>query len=86
MDPRGQLVPSSGRSGATGSVPALNERYICPLNGYALTREVNWQDFGCLVTPNLTVGEVLQRDKRRAPGPNSGDVRGLRHVNQNVPR
>lgn len=29
--------------------------------------EVDWEDFSCLVTPNLTVGEVLQYDKRRIP-------------------
>lgn len=32
---------------------------------------VDWSDFGCLVTPNLTVGEILQWDKRRTPGPNA---------------
>jgi len=29
--------------------------------------EVDWEDFSCLVTPNLTVGEMLQYDKRRIP-------------------
>lgn len=32
---------------------------------------VDWNDFNSLVTPNLTVGEVLQWDKRRTPGPNA---------------
>jgi len=31
--------------------------------------EVQWSDFSCLVTPNLTVGEILQWDARRIPGP-----------------
>jgi hypothetical protein len=40
-------------------------------SGEAMPASVDWADFGCLVTPNLTVGEVLQWDKRRIPGPNS---------------
>lgn len=32
---------------------------------------VDWSDFSCLVTPNLTVGEILQWDTRRIPGPAS---------------
>jgi len=43
--------------------------------GGALPSSVNWGDFDCLVTPNLTVGEVLQWDKRRVPGPGAS-VRG----------
>lgn len=39
--------------------------------GEALPSSVDWEDFDCLVTPNLSVGEVLQWDKRRVPGPNS---------------
>ena len=39
--------------------------------GEALLAEVDWSDFDCLVTPNLTVGEVLQWDRRRTPGPNA---------------
>jgi hypothetical protein len=35
--------------------------------------EVDWGDFSCLITPNLTVGEVLQWDKRRTP---QGSMRG----------
>jgi len=35
--------------------------------------EIDWGDFSCLVTPNLTVGEVLQWDRRRAP---QGSMRG----------
>jgi len=35
--------------------------------GEAMTASVDWNDFGGLVTPNLTVGEVLQWDKRRVP-------------------
>jgi hypothetical protein len=40
-------------------------------SGEALTAQVDWQDFGCLVTPHLTVGEILQWDRRRIPGPNA---------------
>jgi hypothetical protein len=29
--------------------------------------DVDWEDFDCLLTPNITVGEVLQYDKRRIP-------------------
>lgn len=39
--------------------------------GEALPAEVDWDDLNCLITPNLTVGEVLQWDRRRTPGPNS---------------
>ena len=40
--------------------------------GVQLTAEaVDWSDFNCLVTPNLTVGEVLQWDRRRTPAANS---------------
>lgn len=39
--------------------------------GEALLAQVDWSDFNCLVTPNLTVGEVLQWDTRRIPGPNA---------------
>lgn len=38
--------------------------------GEAMPREVDWSDFNCLVTKNLTVGEILQWDKRRIPGAN----------------
>ena len=38
-------------------------------SGEFMHPEVDWSDFSCLVTPNLTVGEVLQWDKRRIPGP-----------------
>ena len=40
----------------TGAVPGM-------------AHEVDWNDFSCLVTPNLSVVEVLQYDKRRIPGP-----------------
>ena len=40
-------------------------------SGKAVLSSVDWTDFGCLVTPNLTVGEILQWDKRRIPGPNT---------------
>lgn len=40
-------------------------------SGEALPASVDWSDFNCLVTTNLTVGEILQWDKRRIPGPNS---------------
>lgn len=36
-----------------------------------MNTEVDWSDFGCMVTPNLSVGEILQYDKRRIPGPSS---------------
>jgi hypothetical protein len=36
--------------------------------GEAMQAEVDWSDF-CLVTPNLSVGEILRFDKRRIPGP-----------------
>lgn len=39
--------------------------------GEAMPAEVDWSDFDCLITPNLTVGEVLQWDRRRTPGPDS---------------
>lgn len=39
--------------------------------GEAMPAEVDWSDFNCLVTPNLTVGEVLQWDRRRTPSPDS---------------
>jgi hypothetical protein len=38
-------------------------------SGEAMQAEVDWSDFNCLVTPSLSVGEVLQWDKRRIPGP-----------------
>lgn len=41
-------------------------------SGEALTRDIDWKDFNCLVTPNLSVGEILQWDIRRAPAPASG--------------
>lgn len=41
------------------------------LSGEAMPASVDWADFDSLVTPNLTVGEVLQWDKRRIPGPNA---------------
>lgn len=37
--------------------------------GEAMQAEVDWNDFNCLVTPNLSVGEILQWDNRRIPGP-----------------
>jgi uncharacterized protein YcbK (DUF882 family) len=39
--------------------------------GQAQTSEIDWSDFACLVTKNLTVGEILQYDKRRIPGSNA---------------
>lgn len=36
-------------------------------SGEAMPSSVDWGDFGCLVTSNLTVGEILQWDKRRVP-------------------
>lgn len=39
--------------------------------GEALVAEIDWSDFDCLVTPNLTVGEILQWDRRRIPGPDA---------------
>jgi hypothetical protein len=35
--------------------------------GEAVPSSVDWEDFDCLVTPHLTVGEVLQWDRRRIP-------------------
>lgn len=40
-------------------------------SGEASPASVDWSDFNCLVTTNLTVGEILQWDKRRTPGPDS---------------
>ena len=40
-------------------------------SGEFMRPEVDWNDFDCRVTPNLTVGEVLQWDRRRIPGPAS---------------
>lgn len=39
--------------------------------GEAMPSSVDWGDFDCLITPHLTVGEVLQWDKRRTPGADS---------------
>lgn len=39
--------------------------------GQTPAASVDWDDFNCLVTPNLTVGEILQWDKRRTPGSDS---------------
>lgn len=39
--------------------------------GISPTGAIDWSDFNCLVTLNLTVGEVLQWDKRRIPRANS---------------
>jgi hypothetical protein len=44
----------------------LQDAKVQPTSG-----AVDWLDFSCLVTPNLTVGEVLQWDSRRTPGANS---------------
>jgi hypothetical protein len=52
--------------------PVHKEVEAPPENG-----KVNWADFNCLVTPNLTVGEVLQYDKRRAPKPGSADEKRI---------
>jgi hypothetical protein len=38
-----------------------------------VTPKVDWADFGCLVTPHCTVGEVLQWSAARAPKPGSAD-------------
>ena len=40
-------------------------------NGPGMATEVDWADFTCQVTPNLSVGEILQWDKRRVPGPSA---------------
>ena len=40
-------------------------------DGPGMATEVDWADFTCQVTPNLTVGEILQWDKRRIPGPSA---------------
>jgi len=45
--------------------------------GEALPQAVDWGDMNCLVTKNLTVGEVLQWDARRAPAANSADIRRI---------
>jgi hypothetical protein len=37
--------------------------------GESMRPQVDWSDFNCLVTPNLSVGEILQWDRRRIPGP-----------------
>lgn len=42
--------------------------------GEAIPAIVDWRDFACLVMPNLTVGEVLQWDKRRTPAASSAVV------------
>jgi hypothetical protein len=39
--------------------------------GEAMQAEVDWSDFNCLVTPNLTVGEILMFSKARIPSANS---------------
>jgi hypothetical protein len=45
--------------------------------GEALVAAVDWSDFNCLVTPNLTVGEVLQFDRRRTPKAGSSACKQL---------
>jgi hypothetical protein len=40
-------------------------------SGEAVPSSVDWEDFNCLVTPHLTVGEVLQWDRRRIPAAGS---------------
>ena len=37
-------------------------------SGEEMQAEIDWSDFACKVTPNLSVGEILQFDKRRIPG------------------
>lgn len=37
----------------------------------AVEADIDWSDFNSMVTANLSVGEVLQWDKRRIPGPNA---------------
>jgi uncharacterized protein YcbK (DUF882 family) len=44
----------------------LQDAKVQPTSG-----AVDWSDFNCLVTPNLTVGEMLQWDRRRMPAANS---------------
>lgn len=39
--------------------------------GQVVEAQIDWSDFACLVTKNLAVGEILQYDKRRIPGPNA---------------
>jgi hypothetical protein len=41
------------------------------LGGEALTATIDWEDFDALVTANLTVGEIVQWDRRRIPATNS---------------
>lgn len=36
-----------------------------------VSNEIDWTDFNARVTKNLTVGEILQWDKRRIPGPHA---------------
>jgi hypothetical protein len=43
----------------------------------APTGAVDWKDMDALVTRNLTVGEVLQWDPRRAPAARSADIRRI---------
>lgn len=40
----------------------------------ALPRTVDWSDFNCLVTPHITVGEVLNFDRRRRPEPGNSNI------------
>ena len=40
-------------------------------SGESMRPEVDWSDFNCLVTPNLTVGEILMFSKARIPAANS---------------
>lgn len=47
------------------------------LGGEATALVVDWNDFDCRVMPHLTVGEILQFDKRRVPPPNSSVVARL---------
>ena len=50
-------------------------RRVSGTGGAKPAAEIDWSNFGSLVTPSVTVGEILQWDKRRIP-PAGSSVRG----------
>ena len=50
-------------------------RRVSGTGGAKPAAEIDWNNFGSLVTPSVTVGEILQWDKRRIP-PAGSSVRG----------
>lgn len=67
-------VELGGRSG----IWYIYEPHWIKISGAALVNdEIDWTNFASLVTPHLSVGEVLQWDVKRTPPANSSDRRRL---------